>query len=141
MRLGGLCGCAKSEAMSDGSAYGNLTALDCAVDVDCPGTMVCYANATWNQAGGAQRCLCSTWYGATGPSCKDVDTPNAQWWFATGVVFALFFVGVFLLTLRGRRARTLTRPTHSGGSRRVWCSPCSLLACSSSRYGAVVQGR
>jgi hypothetical protein len=74
--------------------------MSCVVDLDCPTNLVCYSSASWFLANRdlypSSACMCTTWYGWTGPSCTDLGG-SSQYFFMSampgllGVGFALEF--------------------------------------------------
>jgi hypothetical protein len=92
--------------------------MSCVTDLDCPAALVCYAQASWYLAGGAlypaSGCMCSTWFGWTGPTCTDFGTAQFAFMVAnhmvTGLAYSfVFFSGCFCL-FKLFRAGAMTVP-------------------------------
>lgn len=87
----------------------------CAVDADCPSTLVCLANTTWflasNRSLTGDGCGVSMWYGWGGPNGTDINTPAVRWWMGSAmaimigslVAFGFAVRILYVLTIRLRR--------------------------------------
>ena len=86
--------------------------MPCTTDADCPQSQVCYSSASWfiadqpNDEPGTNLssstdagCLCSGWYGWSGPQCDQLGAPEWTFWVVSSVLVAIAFLGLSTWTL------------------------------------------
>jgi len=82
----------------------------CVTDIDCPGTLVCY-NTSWTNH--QSTCLCSTWFGFSGPNCEfALQTSTSTWRVANSIFFSLAWCAVFLVGVASLRKLSVFTVVH-----------------------------
>jgi len=73
----------------------------CQYDRDCPGSLACYTNVSWYvPQPGENGCLCSSYYGFSGPDCQQVlQTHTSRVWIGLGIIIIALQVWVFVMSM------------------------------------------